>query len=63
MTVKKPTVAKKYMDIMAGSIVEAMGAGTPLHTAGVENLRKATKKRMGQLGQRRVERISYQRQH
>jgi hypothetical protein len=41
MTVKKPTAAKKYMDIMAGSIVEAMGAGTPLHTAGVEDSRAA----------------------
>jgi hypothetical protein len=41
MTVRKPTAAKKYMDIMAGSIVEAMGAGTPLHTAGVENSREA----------------------
>jgi hypothetical protein len=37
MTVKKPTAAKKYMDIMAGSIVEAMGTGTPLHTTGVKD--------------------------
>jgi hypothetical protein len=41
MTVKKPTAAKKYMDIMAGSIVEAMGAGTPPHTVGVEKSREA----------------------
>jgi hypothetical protein len=31
---KKPTAAKKHMDIMAGSKVEAMGTDNPLHTAG-----------------------------
>jgi hypothetical protein len=41
MTVKKPTAAKKYMHIMAGSIVDAIGAGTPLQTAGVEDSREA----------------------
>jgi hypothetical protein len=34
MTCRKLTAAKKHMDIMAGSIVEAMGAGIPLQTAG-----------------------------
>jgi hypothetical protein len=36
MIFKKLTAAKKHMDIMAGSIVEAMGAGTPLQTAGAK---------------------------
>jgi hypothetical protein len=35
---KKLTAANKHMDIMAGSIVLAMGAGTPLQTVGVEGL-------------------------
>jgi hypothetical protein len=40
MTCKKLTAAKKHMDIMAGSIVQAMGAGTPLQTAGAKGSRK-----------------------
>jgi hypothetical protein len=38
---KKLTAAKKHMDIMAGSIVQAMGAGAPLQTAGAKGSRKA----------------------
>jgi hypothetical protein len=38
MIVKRLTSTKKHMDIMAGSMVEAMGAGTPLQTVGVEGL-------------------------
>jgi hypothetical protein len=38
---KKLTAAKKHMDIMAGSIVEAMGAGTPLQIAGARRSSEA----------------------
>jgi hypothetical protein len=41
MIFKKLTAAKKHMDIMAGSIVQAMGAGTPLQTAGAKGSREA----------------------
>jgi hypothetical protein len=41
MTCKKLTAAKKHTDIMAGSIVEAMGAGIPLQTAGAKGPREA----------------------
>ena len=36
LTFKNVTAAKKHMDIMAGSIVEAMEAGTPLQIAGAD---------------------------
>ena len=36
MIFKSVTAAKKHMDIMAGSIVEAMEAGTPLQIAGAD---------------------------
>ena len=36
MIFKNLTAAKKHMDIMAGSIVEAMDAGTPLQIAGAD---------------------------
>jgi hypothetical protein len=38
---KKLTAAKKHMDIMAGSIVEAMEAGTPLQIAGARRSSEA----------------------
>jgi hypothetical protein len=41
MIFEKLTAAKKHMDIMAGSIVQAMGAGTPLQTAGAKGSREA----------------------
>jgi hypothetical protein len=41
MISKKLTATKKHMYIMAGSIVQAMGAGTPLQTAGAKGSRKA----------------------
>jgi hypothetical protein len=40
MISKKLMAAKKHMDIMAGSIVQAMDAGTPLQTADVKGSRK-----------------------
>jgi hypothetical protein len=41
LILKNPTAAKKHMDIMAGSIVEAMEAGTPLQIAGAYGSSKA----------------------
>jgi hypothetical protein len=41
MIFKKLTAAKKHMDIMAVSIVEAIGAGAPLQTAGAKGSREA----------------------
>jgi hypothetical protein len=38
---KKLTAAKKHMDIMGGSIVEAMEAGTPLQVAGADGSSEA----------------------
>lgn len=38
---KNLTVAKKHLDIMAGSIVEAMEAGTPLQIAGADGSSEA----------------------
>jgi hypothetical protein len=38
---QKLTAAKKHMDIMAGSIVEAMGTRTPLQTAGAKGSSEA----------------------
>ena len=37
MTPKKPTVAKRHMDIMAESVVEAIRTGVPLQTAGTRS--------------------------
>jgi hypothetical protein len=38
---KKLTAAKKHMDMMAGSIVEAIGTGIPLQTAGAKGSSEA----------------------
>jgi hypothetical protein len=41
MIVKRLTAAKKHMDVMTGSIVKAIGAGTPLQTVSVEGSSEA----------------------